>query len=252
MEYHLRVSSTRENGLLVLREFQSSFKISAIVSAYEHLGINEDGAIINPHCHSYIKYDVVPKKQAVSAFFKKWKHLIIKPATETAGYSHKVQRETTERNISYIIGDGDIIINTLGDLSLYKEKTEIINLSKKTPSRDKIYNMWILKNGLRYPKSKFEMFLFIDNIYIFEWKKTPLAIGHKTSYSTYLLALIHQNIKEKKDEIFEILMQNIYGIRDHKELVHDIDKEEARIYNTKSLNDYNCDFIDEENDISFE
>jgi len=255
MEFHLRCSSTKQNNLILLDAFQSSFKICAIVSAYETKGTREDGTIINPHSHSYIKYDVAPTKQAISAFFKKWKHLIIKPTDTTAGYSHKLQKKTKVENIVYTIKAGDILFNTLGDLSIYKEKTEIINESKKLSSKEKLYNMYVLKFGITYPKSKYHLFKFIDEIYIYDWKKSPLAIGHKLSYSTHILYEIHRNIKDKNDELFEILAMNFYGIRDHNELIHNIDIEEARKYNTKCLTDMNCDFIDEiedENIVNFD
>jgi len=131
MEYHLRLSIHKTNALTVLNAFCASFKPADIVSAYETKGIKEDGTIINPHTHAYIKYETVPSKQSISSFFKKWKHLLVKPTNETAGYSHKLQKKTKEENIVYTIKGGDIIINTIGDtINEYKIKTELINENK--------------------------------------------------------------------------------------------------------------------------
>lgn len=216
MEYHLRVSSTKQNSERVLNEFVSSFKIVAIVSAYEHKGIEND-IVINPHCHSYIKYDVVPTKQAISAFFKKWKHLIIKPANETAGYSHIKQKKTKDENIIYTIKDGDIIKNTLGDLKEWQEKTKIINDSKSLSSRDKIYNKWIDINGYNLPKSKYELFKFIDRIYILDWNKSPLSMGHKICNSIYLLEKINQTYKDTETLEYNVLLKDLYNIKSNNQ-----------------------------------
>lgn len=240
MEFHLRISTTKKNGLAVLNEFQSSFKISAIVSAFEHKGIETDGTIINPHCHSYIKYYETPTKQAISAFFKKWKHLIIKPKSETAGYSHIKQKKSKEENIIYTIKDGDIIINTLGDLNIYKEKTKMINDSKSLSSRDKLFQEWMTEKGhVCYPTSKFELFKFIDEIYVLKWNKSPLAMGHKICYSTFILMKTHELAVNKNIEIYEMILHSLYNIHQLKTREEEHTEEEAyklRLSKIKPIN----------------
>lgn len=216
MEYHLRLSTTKENGLILLDAFLASFKPVEIVSAYENKGTREDGTIINPHCHSYLKYETVPTKQAISAFFKKWSNLIIKPTTETAGYSHTKQKKGTAENIIYTIKGGDILKNTLGDqIKEYQQKTEQINQNKQLSSRDKILNEWVAEYGpMFYPHSKFHLFEFIDKIYVLKWKKSPLAYGHKVSYSIYILLNIHDLALNKDNTKYNKLMHSLYNINE--------------------------------------
>lgn len=245
MEFHLRISATKNNGEVILKSFCASFKPVEMVSAYENKGTREDGTQINPHYHSYIKYGTVPTKQALSSFFKK--QVLLKPTDKNAGYSHKIQKTTKEQNIIYTIKGGDIIINTIGDDILsYKEKTELINDSKKLSSKEKLYNIWLMKKGLKYPESKFDLFKFIDEVYVLEWNKTPLASGHMNCYSRHILLMIHKNIEEKDIELYETLLLNIYSIRDHIELLHDINRNRVRKHLNECEKAYSCaDFIDE-------
>lgn len=217
MEYHLRLSIQKTNALVLLNAFCASFKPAEVVSCYEFTKIEDDGTIINPHTHSYLKYNKEPTKQAISAFFKKWQYLLLKPTKETAGYSHKKQKKGTEENIVYTIKGGDYLQNTIGDdIVKYKEKTELINMSKTLSSREKIYNEWVLKNGIVYPSSKFNIFKFIDELYVLKYRKTPLAIGHKISYSIYLLMEIHNNINNKEEYKYNELLTGLYNINNEE------------------------------------
>lgn len=228
MEYHLRLSTTKQNGLTLLNAYLGSFKCADVVSAFEFTEIKEDGTVINPHCHAYIKYNKAPTKQDVSAFFKKWKSLLLKPNDKTPGYSHKVQKTTKEQNIIYTIKGGDIIMNTIGDAILsYKEKTELINENKKLSSKEKLYNIYCQKYGIKYPDSKFGIYKFIDEVYVIDWDKTPLAIGHKLCYGIYILMKIHKNIAIKNNRTYDQLLMNLYQIKeeDHRILLSEINKD---------------------------
>lgn len=216
MEYHLRLSIEKTNALILLNAFCASFNVIEIVSCFEFTKIEEDGTMINPHTHSYVKYGKVPTKQSISAFFKKWKQFLLKPKKETAGYSHKIQKKGTEENIVYTIKCGDYLQNTLGEDAIrkYKDKTEVINISKTMTSRDKIYHEWLLKKGLCYPRSKFEIFEFIDRLYVINWKRSPLAYGHKVCYSINLLMSIDENIIEKDINRYKTLLHSLYNIKE--------------------------------------
>jgi len=221
MEYHCRISTHKEHALILLNAFCASFKPAEIVSAYENKGTREDGTIINPHCHSYVKYEKVPTKQAISAFFKKWRHLLIfktnpEELAQTAGYSHKIQKKGREENIVYTIKGGDIIMNTIGDdIKEYKIKTELINENKTLPSRDKILNEWRSEYGnCCYPDSKFKLFEFIDKIYVLKWKKSPLAYGHLVSYSKYILFSIHDLAINKNYDRYNEILHALYNINE--------------------------------------
>lgn len=238
MEYHLRLSVEKQHALTLLNAFSASFKPVEMVSAFETKGTREDGTLINPHCHSYIKYEAVPTKQAISAFFKKWKYLLLKPTTETAGYSHKTQKKTKEENIVYTIKGGDILINTIGDDILkYKEKTEQINNSKTLSSREKVFNEWLLIKGLVYPDSKFSIYKFIDELYVLKWRKSPLAIGHKISYSIWLLMEIHSNITDKQEYKYNELLTGLYNINNEQtKWEENIKTDEEQLKAKKSVN----------------
>lgn len=240
MEYHLRISTHKKDALILLNAFSAAFKCVEMVSAFETKGTKEDGTIINPHCHSYIKYETAPTKQSISSFFKKWKHLIIKPANETAGYSHKLQKKGKEENIVYTIKGGDILINTIGnEINEYKKKTELINENKSLSSRDKIFNEWIANKNYVYPNSKYEMFKFIDEIYVLKWNKSPLAIGHKLSYSIYLLMKIHAANENNNNDRYEELLHSLYNIDEgatkYEETIEENNKKKKVAINIKKL-----------------
>ncbi len=80
-----------------------------------------------------------------------------------------------------------------------------------------IYNKYIEKNGHIYPKSYFDLFNFIDEIYVLEWNKLPLTIKNIIPYSIYILMMIHKNINNKNEELYNILLQKIYK---YEEMIH--------------------------------
>lgn len=262
-EYHLRVSVKHDDAYKLIKDFITAFKPIEIVCYYENknkLGFNYEDNIpethekckinihrdeldeINPHIHTYLKYDKIPTKQKVSEFFKS--QPILKVGS-VAGYYHKVQKKTTEENIVYTCKGGHLVFKNK-DIEEYRIKTELINENKKLSSKEKLYNIYIERFGLKYPSSKFELFEFIDDVYIFTFNKTPLAMTHMACYSRHILKMIHKNIDEKNNHIYELLMLSIYGINNHRELIHDIDREKAIEYNRRELMAYeNCDFMDD-------
>lgn len=272
---HLRISVEHKHASNVIDSFINKFKPIKWFVAYENkntLNIKYDDYEINnhhkcvqechidepyeinPHIQALITYNIEPTKQAVSTFFKTQPILknTNKELKNIAGYYHKEIVKSEENNIIYMMKDLHIICHngyTEKEIEELMKKTIKINESKSLSSKEKLYNIYLEKYGIKYPKSKYHLYRFIDEIYIYEWKKSPLALGHKLSYSTHILFEIHRNIKDKNEELFEILSMNLYGIRDHDELIHNIDIEEARKYNLKCLADTNCDFIDEDEEI---
>lgn len=263
-EYHLRVSVKHDDAIKVLNDFMTAFKPIEVVCFYENKNyartyisqcpghenckitcFNENEIIeeeINPHIHTYLKYDKIPTKQKVSEFFKS--QPILK-AKNVAGYYHKKQSGTTEDNIVYVIKNNHCVYKNI-DIEKYKIKSEKINLDKKLSSKEKLYNRYIERFGLEYPSSKFEIFKFIDEIYVNEWDKSPLAMNHMMCYSRHILCKLHKNIINKNDKIYELLLLNIYNINNHRELIHDLNEELAAELCRKETKDYlNCDFIDE-------
>jgi hypothetical protein len=79
----------------------------------------------------------------------------------------------------------------------------------KLSTKDILYNKYIEKNGYIYPKSSFDLFKFIDEVYVLEWNKTPLTMKYKISYSIYILMMIHKKIDLKNEELYNILLQNL-------------------------------------------
>lgn len=265
----MRISVEHKNASKVIDSFINKFKPVKWFVAYENknvLGIDynnyevnnhhnceqillmDEPYEINPHIQALIVYDNIPTKQERSSFFKK--QPIIKK-DNIGGFYHKEIEKTEEANIIYMMKDGHIISHFGWDEKELKElmkKNILINENKKLSSKEKLYNIYLEKFGLKYPKSKYHLYKFMDEIYIFDWKKSPLAMGHKLSYALHILYMVHKNIEEKNDDLFEILSMNFYGIRDHNELIHEIDRAEAIKYNKECLTDYNCDFIDDDDD----
>lgn len=275
---HLRISVPHKLSSQVFESFIAKFKPYKWLGAYEnknyfthyngHLDHNECKLIKcldeneieenekNPHIQALIYYNEnsIPTKQQISEFFKS--QPILKGKDENgkniAGYYHKEINKSEECNILYILKDGHIISKDGFKEDEWNElikKTNEINNDKKLSSKEKLYNRYIEKFGLIYPSSKFNIFKFIDEIYIFEFKKSPLAIGHKTSYAIHILMHIHKNINEKNEDYYDILLRNIYNIKDHNELLFDLNNEKNKMEILRSLNvEYNCDFIDEDED----
>ena len=241
MEYHLRVSVKLEHAEGVMKDFITAFKPKEYVCCYENKG-DDKNEEVNPHIHCYLKYDKEPSKQKVSEFMKR--QPILKNET-VAGYYHRKQTKTTDENIVYTIKGRHYIVKNI-DVSSAELKTECINQDKKLSSREKLYKRYVLKNGINYPMSKYMLFEFIDDVYIFEFKKSPPNNSQLAMYSRFILKMIHSEVNKKNDDLFKLLLLNIYGIRDHLELVHDTNRKEAEAYTRRNYNEViNCDFIDE-------
>lgn len=268
---HLRISVRHDDASHVFDSFINKFKPIRWFAAYENknteknsysqyddkdhtncLICNEE---INPHIQAVVVYNNEPTKQQVSAFFKTMP--ILKNKTEdgknVAGYYHVNVEKSEGENLIYMMKDGHLITKFGYDkayLKILEERNKQIIVSKSLSSREKILNKWIEINKIRYPKSKYELFLFIDETYILDWNKSALSMGHKQCYSAYVLTKLHQKIENKNKELYDILMMNIYGIKDHEELIHEIDRDEAIKYNQRQCNEIiNCDFIDEDDEI---
>ena len=84
-----------------------------------------------------------------------------------------------------------------------------MNDNNKLSTKEILYNKYIEKNGYIYPKSCFDLFQFIDEVYVLEWNKTPLTRKYIICYSIYILTMIHKNIDLKNEELYNILLQNL-------------------------------------------
>ena len=221
MEYHLRISGYRDDCISILQKLKETFDIKNMVSCYEYTGMDEFAdsmpTPINPHSHSYIEYNKVPTTQKMSNFMK-MQPLLRGSFKCVAGYSHKIQKTTKEQQLIYLTKDSDIIYSTLSNEQLepYKVKSEQINKDKLKTPKEKLLSRWIEKNGNVYPSSKYELFRFIDKIYVREYNKSPLALSHKTSYSTYIIEMLSDTVLKNEDNerLEKSLMCQIYGIRD--------------------------------------
>lgn len=227
MEYHLRISVTKENSKGIIQDFITAFKPIKYVSCFEFSHLDK-----NPHCHIYLKYDKLPDRRRISEFFKK--QPIEKGDTKyKAGYYHKPQNKTTDEHICYVIKGGDYILNNMteDELQVAKTNTHKINENKKLSSKEKLYNLYIEKYGFNFPSSKFNIFKFIDEIYVLNFKKSPLAIGHKICYSIHIIINIYNNINNKTDfeELeYNKLLADLYNIKYQPdkmfEVINDQDK----------------------------
>lgn len=237
-EYQLRISQNKSEATQILNEFQKKFKVNQMVACFEHKGYNEDGSFINPHSHAYIKYGVVPSKQSISDFFKK--QALLKDECQ-AGYSHKIQKTSTDRNLVYVVKQRDIIINTIGDLKKWLDLSAKVDDEKKIPTRDKLYELWKEhnNNSIILPKSKFDIYKFIDELYVLKWKKNPLSASHLFSYSKYIIIKCFNEIEIKSTSqimLYESLLCELNNIRGNAlsaqidnikmldEVYHEVDK----------------------------
>jgi len=242
---HLRISCEHKNVNHVLNSFISKFKPIKWFAAYENKNkeeceykdyivnehsncklIHNEEEETNPHIQALMVYNIEPSKQSVSDFFKKMP--ILKNKDESgkniAGYYHKEINKTEEDNIIYMLKDGHIISYggyTEKEIIELNKKSEIINEDKKLTSKEKLYNRWVKLNGLRYPKSKYELYIFIDETYILEWNKSALAAGHRNCYSMYIMAMIHKNIEKKNQLIYTELTKSIYNINEVQHLMEE-------------------------------
>lgn len=262
MEFHCRFSIKKENASQCVNAFIARFKPVSFVFAYENKGHNE-GIELNPHVHSYLKYDKAPTKQQLSEFFKK------QPLNKkTAGYYHKKQKETTEKNIIYVIKNECILENNFDDKIIkdYILKSKTVDEDKKLSSRDKLLNRWRQQSLICMPSSKFDLFEFIDKTYVLEFKKSPLAIGHKVSYSIYILMTVYHEISEpsfNEKLLYEKILKDLYNINYDRETL--LQREMNNVWNQyknlqhkksvlqndiQNLNGLitNADFIDSDDD----
>jgi len=71
--FHLRITSDKESGTLVVNAFIKKFKPLLYIFGYEE--VTHDDGTLNKHLHGHIEYDskLVPSKQNISDFFKKHK-----------------------------------------------------------------------------------------------------------------------------------------------------------------------------------
>lgn len=226
MEFHCRFSIMKNNASQCIDAFLGKFKPVSFCFAYENKG-HEEGIELNPHVHAYLKYEKAPTKQQLSEFFKK------QPLDKKkAAYYHRKQNETTEQNIIYTIKNECIISNNLDEkiLNECKIKSKTIDEDKKLSSRDKILNRWKEQQIIMLPSSKFQLFEFIDKIYVLEFKKSPLAIGHKVSYSIYILMTTYFEIKNpsfNEKMIYEKVLKDLYNINYSRETLQESEMHQA-------------------------
>lgn len=220
VEKHLRVSVKHINAHSVISSFVATFKPLEWVCCYENKNLDPSNLEneINPHIHCYLKYDKVPTSQKISDFFKKQPILKSK---NIAGYYHKIQSKTTKDNIIYTIKHQNFIDTNISKeiLDKYIEESNSIDEDKKLSSKDKLYNRYIKKYGLILPSSKFDLFRFIDEVYVHEFDKTPLAHGHLICYSKFIVIKLFKEINDKwLEPSYKDLMLSLYNIRKNDQL----------------------------------
>lgn len=236
MSKHLRISCEHKNVSFVLQSFINKFKPVKWFAAYENKNeleieyrdyipndhtkcrIHEGELEKNPHIQALMVYHEEPSKQTVSDFFKKMP--ILKGKDENgkniAGYYHKEIKKSEEENLIYMLKDGHIISYygwTDEEINELTKKSELINENKKLSSREKLYKIYIEKYGIKYPSSKYKLFEFIDDVYIFDFKKSTPNMGMMGMNSRYILKMIHHNIEDKDNDHYEIILKDIYNIK---------------------------------------
>lgn len=241
---HLRISVRHDDASHVFDSFVNKFKPIRWFAAYENKNglecefLNyekekehnkckikyhvDEPYETNPHVQAVIVYNIEPTKQQVSTFFKTMP--ILKNKTEdgknVAGYYHKDVKKTEGDNIVYCMKDCHII-SIFGysneDLKIFEERNKEIIVSKTLSSREKIYNKWIEVNGYKFPNSKYELFLFIDEMYVLDWNKSPLAMGHKICNSAYVIMKLNQTYQDKKSLEYNVLMKDLYNIKSNNQ-----------------------------------
>jgi|UniRef100_A0A6C0HVT8 uncharacterized Zn-finger protein len=74
---------------------------------------------------------------------------------------------------------------------------------------EKLYNIYIKKFGLIYPISKFNIFKFIDEIYVLEWNKLPPLSEERICYSLYIIMKIHKELQitQQNENIYNNLIK---------------------------------------------
>lgn len=249
IEKHLRISVKYANAKNVIEAFIGRFKPIEWVCCYENKNANPTDLSeeINPHIHCYLKYEKEPTSQKVSEFFKK--QPIIKK-NNVAGYYHRVQKETTEQNIVYTIKHQNFISSNIEKeiLDNYIKKSEEIDEDKKLKPNDKLYNRYIEKFGIMLPSSKFDIFKFIDEVYVLEFNKSPPSYGHLICYCKFIIIKLYKELNNVGCYTsYKELLLSLYNIR--KEDQDNIEWSKAewenanRIWDNRKIKD--CEYLDE-------
>lgn len=144
MSYHLRITMEREEADKILEAYVNKFKPITYVFSYEEV---ED----NHHIHGHLEYEVIPKRQTISDFFKR--HNL------SGCYYHKEIEKEPINNLLYVLKDLDVIDHNLEEerYNTLIEATKRINEDKKKQARHKLLDIIeadLKPYLLREPKQK--------------------------------------------------------------------------------------------------
>lgn len=122
--FHLRITADRTKCVSITDLFIEKFKPTLYIVAYEEKGDNK-------HLHAHMEYEIVPKKQTVSDFFRK--HSL------TGKYYHK-NAEKEHNNKLYVLKDLDLIKTSLSeeDIEELVSQVEVIKKDMKADVRQKL------------------------------------------------------------------------------------------------------------------
>lgn len=125
MSFHLRITIEREEADKILNQYVNKFKPTTYVFSYEEV---ED----NHHIHGHLEYEVIPKRQTISDFFKR--HNL------SGCYYHKEIDKDPINNLLYVLKDLDVIDHNLEEerYNTLIEATKRINEDKKKQARHKL------------------------------------------------------------------------------------------------------------------
>ena len=214
MAYHLRVTSTWDSvksGLIT--DFINKFGPSIYVFSEE---VSDKGVI---HIHGHLEYTgKPPASSTMSDLFKRY--------LLSGKYYHQPLKKDIKNNLLYVLKDLNIKSHNLSETE-YDElitETVAINDDKKKNTRDKLFELYKIWFYIQRPKCEFKVTiitdlgdelttdetelcyfgtylndvttiaLFINDLYVNEWKKEP-PLAHLNGYVLYIATLMNKEIQ---------------------------------------------------------